>query len=78
MRQQRLIARFYRLRIISKSTPLFTGGRADKKGRQFRRGLTQCGEIITVLVAARCNPGFWADMAFSLSSGVRYPYNATG
>ncbi|ELN93114.1 hypothetical protein SEEE2558_06863 [Salmonella enterica subsp. enterica serovar Enteritidis str. 22558] len=50
MRQQRLIERFYRLR-ISKINALFTGGRADKKGRQFRRGLTQCGEIITVLVA---------------------------
>ncbi|EHC42521.1 hypothetical protein LTSEALA_1274 [Salmonella enterica subsp. enterica serovar Alachua str. R6-377] len=50
MRQQCLIERFYRLR-ISKINALFTGGRADKKGRQFRRGLTQCGEIITVLVA---------------------------
>ncbi len=74
MRQQRLIERFYRLR-ISKINALFTGGRADRKdvnsggSDTVRRDHNGVGGALTP-VSGRTwhSPLRWR----------RYPYNATG
>ena len=70
MGQQRLIERLHRQR-IGKVYALLPGGCKREELPEFRIDLTKRGEIVAA--GRGCNPGFWADIAFSFKQRRKIP-----